>query len=1518
MRNDGPISSEQQDPLLAHLAFKALPAHAQARVLADRAATKAVSPGSLLGKRLYGQPIGPTVPPAGSTGGSSWGEPEPAPMPQAMRDQLNQQRARRIDPHAQAAPTFMDDLKEVGTGFGETMLPALMQGKAAGQPGIPMPQPQPVSRAIQYPVAPPAPAPYVGMAPGPAAPLSLGARVRQTVGGVVDGVTNGPLGHLATADLPGLEADVHGAMGDLGALGHGLVANEAAGVGMVADPTMLLLGPETLLGRTAARQLALKGFPAVGHSAAQAGGYMGALTAGQGGTPGEIAESVGLGAVMGVGGHALGALPAARAKLNGLRLAAPEAPPLVRPTEPAPVQLPPRIEPPAPLPAAHEAPAPAQAGGSSLPPAREPLPLKAIEAPPPPRQEPLPPAHAESPADIHPAVPKGPVRVQRYEEPGAEPGTADKPHGLYTTPAEHASPHADLGGERKLYDFDPKNPLDVTESGQANVAHARFGRRQEGAPSAGVAAARELLPPDEFARLSKLGKAQLTPELAARFPEVDWDRYHDSYEQLEAVGAILARERGHDAITLRDKTLPEFTEHVALHPDVLRPVAGEAPSHPDFDAPAGFRREQAPERTLAGLVADEGGSFDMNEFARKAGIARDLRAATAAEKSLRAAGDTVRADQMLEKIQRLKDVRNTVLVRDTGAPGNPAAVTPTRYYNQRKYGFLNPASWDKFDEQVQATVARMQAAGQDPKTVIPFDEIRRRSRDILPDELDDLVRKGPVKGEAMPAAEYDAAKNYMEQVIKDSVDLEARINSYPAFAPPEPLAQMRAELTRMEKEAQGLLGLVTHSRSQKGRDLAYLKMQAQGSWDTTYWTSRANRLSGGHLASDIQRQLSSIVQRGEAAEAAGDAAGVRAARIDLSKTMGRLERTAPLEVLTTLRKAGMLTGLGTIQRNLAGNFAMQTMEEVARMPAAVIDIAMSLATGQRTVAVPGPVKIGRSLMVGAKEGSRQAVEVMKHGATEDDLARFEIPSEMNSGSKVLDLANHVFRFQSALDKPFFNYALQRAIEDRAALQKTTTALIKADESQMADALGEALFATFNNDTYIASAISKGMAGAPPTLKAFVDLLLPFKKVPLNVAARVLDYAVVGGAVKGLHAVGRKAWNGTLSEALTAGEQKAIAMGIGRGSVGSSLIYLGYKMGQNGRMTGVYSPETKDLDELAGRTPASIWYKGRWIPMSSVNPVGNLLSIGATLARGYENITAQSRADALAPGAKTAGGMMGDFANLFGAVAPIAAKTVLDQPLTQGAKEMADLAQDPEKSAGKFAGSLASSFVPSFVNDMAKGTDDTKREVAKDIAHAIPQSMQNRLPGFFPGPGRPDLPAHQDALGQEIRTPSGLNAVNILAGSRDRTLDNPVIAHLLEAGIVPPKPPKTVRIDNPADPMSKAVDVALTADEQRLIHRDMGTRIGHALERLMADPGYQKMEPDDQRAEIHAEIVGAHKEAIADFTDSNAKLLAERAPQAGAQQEARKLRLRVPGSPKGTSDADTQRISLLKNTADASP
>lgn len=159
------------------------------------------------------------------------------------------------------------------------------------------------------------------------------------------------------------------------------------------------------------------------------------------------------------------------------------------------------------------------------------------------------------------------LKLTRILEEGEIPSTT-KPQGLYFTVGE-VSPHRDIG--RKEIEAIAKGRT-VLNVPSIKVSHTRFGEFKSGEASSGISALKKLTSEKEFSKLMKSSKGELVVELSKKYPEVQWNRYYDSYEILEGYAGILARKRGYSAILQADKIHPEFSEYIALTDEAFKIV----------------------------------------------------------------------------------------------------------------------------------------------------------------------------------------------------------------------------------------------------------------------------------------------------------------------------------------------------------------------------------------------------------------------------------------------------------------------------------------------------------------------------------------------------------------------------------------------------------------------------------------------------------------------------------------------------------------------------------------------------------------------------------------------------------------------------------------------------------------------------------------------------------------------------------------------------------------------------------
>lgn len=478
----------------------------------------------------------------------------------------------------------------------------------------------------------------------------------------------------------------------------------------------------------------------------------------------------------------------------------------------------------------------------------------------------------------------------------------------------------------------------------------------------------------------------------------------------------------------------------------------------------------------------------------------------------------------------------------------------------------------------------------------------------------------------------------------------------------------------------------------------------------------------------------------------------------------KAERTPILEAISALRKAGLLTGLKTHIKNVGGTGAFQISEELSRIPGAVADMIVGKVTGRRTLSGPNLASVGRSAYEAATSGIAEAKKALKTGQTKYDLEGLK---EIASGSKVIDTyVNGVFRTLKAEDAVFRAYAVRRSLEDRAkalaltemrqgkitrgAVGERTRELLKAPPADMeAAALLDAEVATFNNSNVVSDALSAGIERLPKGGQFIVDQIVPFRKTPTNVIARMLESSPLG--------FGKNAYQlakGITKKSFTEAEQRAFSQTFGRASLGSGLIALGYKGYKDGWLTGLIEdePSKRARDTAVGRTPGSIKVGDTWHQLTGFAPFGPLLAIGATLARETEQ---EQEGTGTLPALEVLGQAVGE------------------QPLLVGTKQVAEGLAKPGTVGEKFLGGYAGSLVPTAVSDVAEAFDPQQR-----TATGITGRAQSRIPG-----ARNYLPPAQDVLGQPRQDFGPVQAfLDPTRATTDVASNNPLFAELVRLDV----------------------------------------------------------------------------------------------------------------------------------------
>ena len=427
--------------------------------------------------------------------------------------------------------------------------------------------------------------------------------------------------------------------------------------------------------------------------------------------------------------------------------------------------------------------------------------------------------------------------------------------------------------------------------------------------------------------------------------------------------------------------------------------------------------------------------------------------------------------------------------------------------------------------------------------------------------------------------------------------------------------------------------------------------------------------------------------------------------------------TPLIKKIIAVWKAGLLTGVKTSGLNLFSNLSHSITETAKDIPATVVDSVASLFTGQRTKTFKGVS--GKGL----KEGFDKGLRYFKTGFDERNIAQKLDYTKVNFGkgkiAKVFQTyTDTVFRALGTADQPFYYGALARSLGDQAtaqglnkglkgkALKEFSEKLVQnPTEEMLRYGIADASTAVFQNETYLGKA-----AKALQNIPIVGEIVVPFGRTPSAVATQIVNYTPIGTVAE----IAKQVAKGKF-------DQRLFSEAVGRGMVGTAVLYLGWEMGKKSmialdRPTG---EREQKLWELEGRKPNSIKIGGKWRSPMVLGPAGNLLLIGGHFNKAFSE--SGSPTEALSEAA-------------FGS-----AKSFTEQTFLTGLNQSNKALNDPKTYASSYLGNMVGSLVPTIVSDVSRATDPLERRKEN-----ISENVLARIPG-----ARQSLEPQVDVLGKEV-------------------------------------------------------------------------------------------------------------------------------------------------------------------------
>ena len=568
------------------------------------------------------------------------------------------------------------------------------------------------------------------------------------------------------------------------------------------------------------------------------------------------------------------------------------------------------------------------------------------------------------------------------------------------------------------------------------------------------------------------------------------------------------------------------------------------------------------------------------------------------------------------------------------------------------------------------------------------------------------------------------------------------------------------------------------------------------------------------------------------------------------------------EKVKTVRRAGMLSKVSTVMRNLVSNNVFDPVDSVARNISVPLDMLVSTITGTRSVAGDASW-FSAAKRKGSMDGlARACMEVGLDVDTSGGMSKYE-----NTANRIFKMSGGVFSKLMSVWEAYEGYALNATDEFQkggieASVQKGIDRLYekgKIKDDSLRDAgKQEALYRTFQDKTVLSDA-AIGVRNA--LNKAHIgdigagDIVLPFAQVPSNLGARAIEYSPAGLLVSTADFINML--DSAKKGNLTAAQQAKAVQGVGRALTGSGMIAIAAAGALRGWLKVTGDDEDKNKDALGKthgldgtqlnisaamrdiRGESAEWKDGdTLLSIGFLDPLNAQLTTGALIA---DDIRSEAGV--------TAGRVLGN--SLSGAL-----QSVLDTPVMSTMQDVVNNYQYSDAStpggkmldaAQKYAANQLSSVIPNALRGIAQGLDDTERNAysSDNVWQQAVDNAKASIPGL-----RETLPAKTDVWGNPVKNEGGVrnflnrnvNPGNITTYKTDAVSSEiEKISDATGNSLYPDRTaPRSVKVDGES--------VSLTFEQRSIYQKAYGDAYSAAVTALMNDKNYKSM-PDSMKAEI---------------------------------------------------------------------
>lgn len=524
------------------------------------------------------------------------------------------------------------------------------------------------------------------------------------------------------------------------------------------------------------------------------------------------------------------------------------------------------------------------------------------------------------------------------------------------------------------------------------------------------------------------------------------------------------------------------------------------------------------------------------------------------------------------------------------------------------------------------------------------------------------------------------------------------------------------------------------------------------------------------------------------------------------------------------RYLAMLGNPRTHVRNIVGNAVFVPAVTMKNAIGAALESAMG--TKEKTKSITASTEY--------KEYASKDFEQIKEMITSD--GKLNPKSEITSRQKIFKtkwlewIREKNFDLMEKEDGAFLRYHYVSAMSQYMEANKVDINAIEGNEALLQRArnyaIAEAQKATYRDASKAAQAISN-LGKESPALGFFVEGVLPFKKTPINVLKRGVEYSPIGL----LDAISRKSMRLHRGEITVNEWIDSVASGL----TGTAIVALGAFLASLGYIRGGYDEEKEKLEKLQGYQEYAIQignytYTIDWSAPSSM-PLFIGVEMWNAIGGAYDEKTFTKIVEALAHITEP----MFNLSMLDGLNSTIEAVTFADNKFTA--------------LIGEVASSYLGQAVPSIAGQVARTIDPTTRKVYTDKNSAIPNGVQyflqkviNKIP-LLSFVNQPML----NQWGEEYENGNVLTRAleNFLSpGYIERVSDDMVEVELsnlydqtLDRSVVPQYSDKYFTVDG------NRVD--LTAEQYTQFQRVVGQSAYSILDEMIQSEGYDKLTPEAQ-------------------------------------------------------------------------